>query len=260
MMRSAGAVGPPESSWSRVAYWFVLSAAAAVDVVNFQGVVALVMRESADFLTWTVVGGFTVLALALSHRAGVAARGQVEQERHTLRTAVGWLAFSAWFGMGLFAFAVRLNGPQAGSVLAMLGQNSPSILPASMFLTFYLATGLVAGLAGFSRPSAAAVEARRRTGLQRRLDDELDEVEGRIAELESTLTAVANRVRRRQDELRLELAVAGADQLAAMKGYNADLTTLDEQELRSRNELARLRRTAQRITSQLHDLESPRHQ
>src|SRR5689334_14741805 len=36
-----------------IIYWLVLAAAAAVDVVNFQGVVAIVMRDAPEPLTWT---------------------------------------------------------------------------------------------------------------------------------------------------------------------------------------------------------------
>jgi hypothetical protein len=185
--------------WRDVAYWFVLVTAATVDVVNFQGVVALVMRESPDYLTWTVVGGFTVLALALSHRIGSEARARKDRRGRPTRSGTVWLAFFGWFAMGLFAFLVRYRGQVGGGILAQVSGSGQDIVNASLFLTFYVATGLVAGLAGYYRPDPNIRRVRRATKLENRLNDRLSEEDGDLAEVQSMLDATGRSLDRVSD-------------------------------------------------------------
>jgi hypothetical protein len=123
-----------DRTWSDAAYWLVLVAAAAVDVVNFQTVIAIVMRDSGTFLTWTVVAGFTVLALALSHQVGVLVAGRVETGHSAFSSGLGWLAFIGWLAMGLFAFAVRYRGPAGSSAMDALAGAGSSARRARLFL------------------------------------------------------------------------------------------------------------------------------
>ncbi|TDB79025.1 hypothetical protein E1091_19580, partial [Micromonospora fluostatini] len=59
--------------WVRLATLVVLGAAAAVDVVTFHQVLLLALDESEEMI-WAAVAGFVVVAIALSHHAGLQAR------------------------------------------------------------------------------------------------------------------------------------------------------------------------------------------
>jgi hypothetical protein len=209
-----------------VIYWFVLFAAAVVDVVNFQTVIAIVMRDSSQYLTWTVVGGFTVLALALAHRVGQLARDRADLRHPPLTSGTAWLALLGWLAMGLFAFYVRYEGNAGGSVLRQLAGAGNNIETASLFLTFYVATGLIAGLAGYHRPHPDGARYRAAEKRIGRLTLELGDVQGQLAEVTSMLETNARN--RREEKAELAAAEKRAGQLIAQLKVDAEF------EIRSR--------------------------
>ncbi|MFI9814016.1 hypothetical protein [Saccharothrix variisporea] len=158
-------VGPP---WTAGLYYFVLLAAAGVDVVTFHQVLMAAVDEKELFL-WVMVVGFTVVCLALSHTVGQQARQGVAT-RHVVgaRTAA-LLCLAGWLALGVAAFVFRWNyaGTDAGSSISIVIEGQETTggaeadaqerhLSALLFLSLYVATGLVSGVAGYLRHNPAA--------------------------------------------------------------------------------------------------------
>ncbi|XVV04489.1 hypothetical protein ACQPW3_03470 [Actinosynnema sp. CA-248983] len=158
-------VGPP---WTAGLYYFVLLAAAGVDVVTFHQVLMAAVDEEELFL-WVMVVGFTVVCLALSHTVGQQARSAVAT-RHVVgaRTAA-LLCLVGWAALGAAAFVFRWNyaGADIASSIPIVvdgevrggdaeADAQERHLSALLFLSLYVATGLVSGVAGYLRHNPAA--------------------------------------------------------------------------------------------------------
>ncbi|MEU7524886.1 hypothetical protein AB0A74_04070 [Saccharothrix sp. NPDC042600] len=184
-------VGPP---WTAGLYYFVLLAAAGVDVVTFHQVLMAAVDEEEVFL-WVMVVGFTVVCLALSHTVGQQAR-QAVATRHVVgaRTTAS-LCLVGWVALGLAAFVFRWNyaGADVASSIPIVIDGRESVadvdadaqerhLSAMLFLSLYVATGLVSGVAGYLRHNPAARQYAR--ALSRR-----SKAAAKQARIESRLTA-----------------------------------------------------------------------
>ena len=149
-------------------YFGVLAVAAGIDIATFYQVLALVMRNVPDEVVWLGVVGFTVTALSLAHTIGVRMRERADSGARAIGSGSAWLVFVIWLFVGLTAFVVRLVAAEPsttagtqiveeGEQLAVpiVGSDNP-LLAALLFLALYLATGTVAGVAGYLRHNTAA--------------------------------------------------------------------------------------------------------
>jgi len=209
-----------------IVYWLVLVAAASVDAATFYQVVALVMR-TAPYLVYTVVGGFTVVALALAHSVGDQARQRIEKHLPAVTSATAWILAVVWLGMGIAAFIVRYVAPGSNSYSyvsdsgAGSGSSTSPALGAFMFLTLYLATGSVAAIAGYKRPHPAIRHYRRAKRAEARAVEKLahsrhalaaaEELVAMIDVLEkrreASFTAAMDRCRSVADRLKIEASL-----------------------------------------------------
>ncbi|MEU0878653.1 hypothetical protein ABZ345_08660 [Lentzea sp. NPDC005914] len=148
--------------WTAGLHYFVLLAAAGVDLVTFKQVLGSAVNED-DVILWIMVVGFTAVCLALSHNAGsqakVAVTGHVVGAR-----AAAIVSFAGWLALGASAFVFRLfyagSDLTGGTTYQVEGQTSNTLaeaaaqerqLSAFLFLALYLGTGIVAGVAGYVR-------------------------------------------------------------------------------------------------------------
>lgn len=158
-------VGPP---WTAGLYYFVLLAAAGVDVVAFHQVLLAAVDER-DLLLWILVVGFTVVCLALAHTIGIQAKNAVSTRHVVGARTMAVLCLIGWAALGAAAFAFRwyYDSSDAGLPLSIIvdgqelapedtGQPRERHLSALLFLALYVATGLVSGVAGYMRHNPAA--------------------------------------------------------------------------------------------------------
>lgn len=152
-------------TWGKALTWVVLLAAAGVDIATFYQVLILVMNVPAP-VVWGAVVGFTAVALALAHQAGTQANAAVNPGNVVVGAkATAWACFATWLLLGVTAFIVRFvvqsANQDASSMFIVDGQpqtigidsqTTSQHLSALLFLVLYLATGLIAGLAGFGQP------------------------------------------------------------------------------------------------------------
>ncbi|GAA0216786.1 hypothetical protein GCM10010492_13290 [Saccharothrix mutabilis subsp. mutabilis] len=200
-------VGPP---WTAGLYYFVLLAAAGVDVVTFHQVLMAAVDEEEVFL-WVMVVGFTVVCLALSHTVGQQARQAVATRHVVGARTTALLCLVGWVALGLAAFVFRWNyaGADVASSIPIVIDGRESVgdadagarerhLSAMLFLSLYVATGLVSGVAGYLRHNPAARQYAR--ALSRR-----SKAAAKQARIESRLTAATElaeaveRVRRQRE-------------------------------------------------------------
>lgn len=151
---SSGGVAP-SSNLHRV----VLVVAAAADFGAFYQVVARVMPDSADFLVYLVISGFTGIVLYLAHVAGLMVRRRTAQYERVASSTIA-LCLSVLALLGGVAFYVRLITPTAAArSSAGFGSASPldvaettgnlSFASAAVFLALYLGTAVVAGVGSY---------------------------------------------------------------------------------------------------------------
>ncbi len=151
-----------------VLYLGVLAVAAGIDIATFYQVLALVMRNVPNEVVWLGVVGFTVTALSLAHTVGVRLRERIDGGDRALSSPSAWLCFVVWLFVGITAFIVRWlaaapigtggttiveEGEQVAAPTT--GADNP-LLAALLFLSLYLATGMVAAIAGYLRHNTAA--------------------------------------------------------------------------------------------------------
>lgn len=162
--------------WTSLLGWVVVLAAAGADVTTFYQVLILVLNEPVQ-LIWMAVLGFTAVALALAHYAGHQTKAALHPRHPTGAAFWAWFLTAAWVCVGVVAFVIRwLISPSSGSDSSTIqladGQSvAPSggadlasqHLTALLFLALYLATGAVAGVAGYQRPDPAARQWQRAT-------------------------------------------------------------------------------------------------
>lgn len=144
------AAGRPRAGWVYVA---ALVLAGGADLAAFHQVVALVMRDEADWLVWLLVAGFTAAALTLAHFAGRLWRGARAGDPEATVTAAR-LCAGLWLALGAAAFTIRLlvrHDSAAGDPFlvdqSQIGERTgTSVVMASalLFLALYLAAGTVA--------------------------------------------------------------------------------------------------------------------
>ena len=155
-------------SWGHRAAWVVLLAAAGVDVATFYQVLVLVMNAP-EPVVWGAVIGFTLVALALAHRAGTQAREAVNPRNVVGAKVTALMCIGIWLLLGITAFIVRYviqaadDGNTSTFIVDGQAQNvggdseaTAQHLSALLFLVLYLATGMVSSLAGWLRPNPAA--------------------------------------------------------------------------------------------------------
>lgn len=171
--------------WTHALFWFVLIAAAGVDVVTFHQVLLLAMNETEVFL-WAAVVGFTVVALTLAHYMGVQARHATNPRNVAGARVIGWICLGVWLLLGVTAFWFRyivaqpvdsgasmfvVDGAEQTSASATGGAQAQH-MSAVLFLTLYIGTGTISGLAGFVRHNVDAKQynraVSRRTQVARR--------------------------------------------------------------------------------------------
>lgn len=173
--------------WVNVVTLIVLAAAATVDVVTFHQVLLLALNETEEVL-WAAVGGFVVVAIALSHYGGSQGRAAASARYVPAARLTMWLSIGAWALLGLMAFAFRLAvaDPAAATDSSFVvdgvakdgvpgAADHTQTLSALLFLALYLGTGLISGLTGFLRPDPAAKQwgrvVSKRTGVAKRRAD-----------------------------------------------------------------------------------------
>jgi hypothetical protein len=198
--------------WTNALFWFVLAAAAGVDVVTFHQVLLLAMNES-ELMLWTAVTGFTVVALTLAHYTGIQAKHATNPRNVAGARVTGWLCFGVWLLLGVTAFVFRFvvaEPVDAGTSSFVVdgaeqtaadqsGDLQAQRLSALLFLTLYVGTGTVSALAGFIRNNPDAKQYNR--AVNRRT-----QVARRHAHSKSVLSAASqlwiaiNRVRDRRNE------------------------------------------------------------
>jgi hypothetical protein len=147
--------GRPRGQWL---YLAALALAAGADLAAFQQVVALVMRNQAEWLVWLLVLGFTAAALALAHYTGAFWRGTRVGEATAGRLHAA-LCFGLWLGLGLAAFTIRLliryDSGSIGSFQldgTQVGERTSTatvLASALLFLSLYLAAGAVATIGAY---------------------------------------------------------------------------------------------------------------
>ncbi|TDO42113.1 hypothetical protein [Paractinoplanes brasiliensis] len=158
-------------SWTHGLFWVVLLAAGGVDVVTFYQVLILVLNVPPLMVT-IAVAGFALVALTLAHYAGLQARATINPRNITGSKTLALVLGGTWALLGLTAFVVRLvlepAGGSAGAStfttesgavtddLGTGGSATPVYLSALLFLVLYIATGVVASLAGYFRQEPAA--------------------------------------------------------------------------------------------------------
>jgi hypothetical protein len=154
-------------SWTHALYYFVLLAAAAIDVVTFHQVLLAAINET-EVLLWVVVVGFTVVALALSHTAGQQTRQSLNPRYVLGARPTALLSLLGWMAMGVTALIFRLvYVSPVNSSAAMFVTDDPAVAApldagasnqfasAMLFLAFFVGSGLVSGTAGFLRHDPA---------------------------------------------------------------------------------------------------------
>lgn len=174
-------------SWRQSLAYLALVAAAVIDVVTFQQILAGAVNVD-DTATWGVAVGFTAVAVYLSHTVGKAAHREFKPPAETGMRTIAVLALAGWTVLGVVAFVFRLVHTDPATALtsetvidgqviadpAAAAQASDKTLSAVLFLSFFIATGLVSGIAGFFQhapPTAMqqyrwAIRQRRRTTLE----------------------------------------------------------------------------------------------
>jgi hypothetical protein len=127
-----------------------LVAAIGADWAAFLQVVRLVMRTESAQTTMVVVAGFTGIVVYLAHAAGTLFR-DLRAGAQSVTPALVALCVLAWAGFGAAAFAARLavsRPPQAFGGTASTSQDN-AMFAAVFFLTFYVGTGIVAGVGAY---------------------------------------------------------------------------------------------------------------
>ncbi len=179
-------VGRPYGTYLHV---LTLILAAAADIGAFVQVVELVLQQQSDRVIWMVIIGLTAVVLYIAHTIGVLLRESRARERSTkgLSRIGGWLGqptaivlcAAIWLGVGLMAFWVRETVPlpttptlgsggigtagtsSAGIDIGGLGiggsgatatstaTTGHALQGAAIFLSLYLATGVVAAAGAY---------------------------------------------------------------------------------------------------------------
>ncbi|MCU7728858.1 hypothetical protein ODJ79_34535 [Actinoplanes sp. KI2] len=154
-------------SWTHGLFWLVLLAAGGVDVVTFYQVLILVLNVPPLMVT-IAVAGFASVALTLAHYAGLQARATINPRNITGSKTLALVLGGTWAMLGVVAFVVRLVLEPGGAStfttdsgtvtddLGTGGSSTPLYLSALLFLVLYIATGVVASLAGYFRQEPAA--------------------------------------------------------------------------------------------------------
>jgi hypothetical protein len=152
--------GRPRSAY---VYVVALVAAAVADVAAFYQVLELVMANSAEYLVFILVIGFTGVVLTLAHFAGVILRDRFAGAR-SIRAFLAPACLLVWLALGGLAFYVRFKIDAGGSASAPTLSVSPTgpgssgsagvdpqdTLPgAAVFIGLYAATGTVALVGGY---------------------------------------------------------------------------------------------------------------
>lgn len=227
-------VGRP---WTEAIFWVVVLAAGAVDIATFYQVLVVVLNAP-EWLVWAAVIGFVAVVLTLAHHTGLYIRLAVGPRHVTAATTMAWTFGIGWLLLGLVAFGVRFTVTQPlssdASTFSGDGVTPQSFgaadttaqhVTALLFLAFYVATGIITGLAGgYARPDPNAklfgravdqrsTAVRRHAATQRRfgrivhLAEALDEAYARsdkgLATAEKESVAAAERLKR---EIRLRIA------------------------------------------------------
>jgi hypothetical protein len=186
----ADGVAPPRTGWW---VWLILAAALAADAINFRQVVQLVMNtEPRQWILWTVVIAFSLLALWLAQSTGESAKKRLEEVKPVRSSGAFWFTLTIWLILGVFAFFVRYTETD-DSFSVTIGDQSISgaatgspLLNALMFLAIYLASGAAAGFAGFKRRHPAVSQFRRSRRARRRHARYLGAVRALLAETVAT--------------------------------------------------------------------------
>ena len=170
--------------WTHALLYLVVAAAAGVDIVTFHQVLLLAMNET-EWMLWLAVVGFTVVALALGHYTGAQAKHATNPRNVAGARATAWICFAVWLLLGATAFVFRFVVAEpvdtGASVFQVDGVEQSAAgsdgtetqyMSALLFLSLYIGTGTISGLAGFIRHSADAKQynraVNRRTQIARR--------------------------------------------------------------------------------------------
>jgi len=210
---------------SYLLYLMVLGIAAVADIGAFYPVVALVLRTETVPQVYVVVVGFAAMALSLAHFCGMLSR-DCRAGAAQVSKIIPYLCFIVWLCLGAAAFYVRLD-LLAGTVSLSFGAAptsaglSAALPPAIIFLAFYLATGLVAGvgaylwrnplLAGYASARRAYIESDRRAEIS---SSRTDSAKAGVSALRAELSA-AEKTLEREIESRRALA----EKLKLTAGY-----------------------------------------
>jgi hypothetical protein len=190
------------SSWTHALYYFVLLAAAVVDIVVFHQVLLDAFDETEETL-WGLAGGFTLVALALSHTAGQQAKHGMNPRNPPGTRSIAVLCLVGWIVLGVVAFIFRYiyidPANTATAVIEVEGQPEadPSAatdtnqhLSAVLFMSFFVATGVVSGSAGFLRHDPDARQYARALSRRRKAAGDEARFRSVLAAAEETAVAI----------------------------------------------------------------------
>ncbi|MBB1158049.1 MULTISPECIES: hypothetical protein [Amycolatopsis] len=204
--------------WTTGLQYLALVAAAAVDVVAFDQVLEEAINEE-PWKLWILVGGFTVVCLALSHFAGKQWK-EASVQRHapnarSLAAACG----GVWLTLGLAAFLFRwfyVSSDQTGTTVEVEGQSQSQLQAASgqashlsaiLFLALYLGTGVLSGAMAYKLHNPAAQQWARAVAKRAKAAARLADLEAGLV-VAQRLSAQVREIRQRADQdMRLHFAL-----------------------------------------------------
>ena len=149
--------GLTEGRWPKVRRFVLMIAVGAGDLATFYMTLAVLFSEEA-WLTWVLVGSFSVASMALMHAAGHTAKNIREGQGGLPKVAVTAMAL-AWAALGAVAFYVRLTfAPPAASTTDVAFGADPTavtsgpspLLTAILLAGLFVASGFLAFWIGYS--------------------------------------------------------------------------------------------------------------
>jgi hypothetical protein len=151
--------GLTEARWQKALRFGLMLLVGAGDLATFYMTLAVLFSEQA-WLTWVLVGSFTVASMALMHAAGHTAKNIREGQGGLPKAAVVAMTL-AWAALGGVAFYVRIqfSAPAASSADVAFGADpataaaasGPSpVLSAVLLGGLFVASGFLAFWIGFS--------------------------------------------------------------------------------------------------------------
>lgn len=185
------------SFWVALVSYAILLGAGVTDLMTFHQAIELAIDQD-EWILWTIVGGFTLIAILLSHMVGQFGHRSVRSRHAPGSRIIACSALAGWVALGAMSFLFRWNftadaGPLTGPSGDVLPAD-PSVdeghYTALLFVALFVGTGVVSAVAGYNKPSAAVGQYLR----ARRKLDKANEVRVELAEASTAADALARTV------------------------------------------------------------------